>query len=442
MKILIANHRYFVSSGPERYMFNVMKRLQEAGHGIIPFSVRYTQNEPSPYSKYFVPSLGKADQVYFDQHRSSARALPRTFGRLFYSMEVERAVERLAAETKPDIAYILHYLRKLSPSLLVALKKKKIPIVVRLSDYGMFCAEHHCLRNNQPCSLCLDGSLIHSVRHKCVKGSRTLSAIDAAASAFHRWRRYFDLVDIYVTTNPFMQDMMVKAGYPSQRLQCIPTFTDVEMFSPPSIPPTESYIISMCRLDPPKGLHVLIDALALLYARSRNVPVTKIIGTGHNGAYVASLKDKVRTAGLDEKIIFAGHLKPGELPAVLRGAICSVVPALWFENLPNTLIESLSCGVPVIASDIGSLSTAITDGVDGLLHRPGDAEDLAEKIECITSNAVLRNTLSTNGRKTALTKYSPQSHMARLVSLFRSLIPAQDSAADFARQFEHAAIPS
>jgi glycosyltransferase involved in cell wall biosynthesis len=435
MKLLIANHRYFVSSGPERYMFNLSSRLEKAGHGVIPFSVSYAQNEPTPYSKYFVPSLGKPDQVYFDQHRGALGALPRTLGRLFYSTEVERAVGRLADAAQPDIAYVLHYLRKLSPSLLVGLKKRNIPIVVRLSDYGMFCAEHHCLRNSEPCALCVDGKLGHSVRYKCVKGSRALSIIDAAATAFHRWRKYFDLVDMYVTTNPFMHEMMIKAGYPEWKLRCIPTFTDTDMFAPAPAEPEERYIVSASRLDPPKGVHVLIESMRLLYARKgTDTPQLRIIGTGHKPDYIAALKASASAAGLADKIHFSGHVKASELPAILKGASCSVIPALWFENLPNTLIESLACGVPVIASDIGSLSTAITDGVDGLLHRPGDAEDLAKKIELLTSNAALRSALSGNARQTALIKYSPQAHVSILLSLFDEILGTPQAARALPRQ--------
>jgi len=47
MKILIANYRYFVSGGPERYMFNVIGALTDRGHDVIPFSIRYSQNNPT-----------------------------------------------------------------------------------------------------------------------------------------------------------------------------------------------------------------------------------------------------------------------------------------------------------------------------------------------------------------------------------------------------------
>jgi glycosyltransferase involved in cell wall biosynthesis len=423
MKILIANHRYFVSSGPERYMFNIIGELEKAGHKTMPFSVAYKQNAETPYSKYFVPSLGNPNQVYFEEHRSSVRALPRTLSRLFYSGEVERAVGKMADETQPDIAYVLYYLRKLSPALLVGLKKRKIPIVVRLSDYGMFCAEHHCLRDNLPCTLCLDGSVLHSVRHKCVKDSRPLSVLDAAATAFQRWRRYFDLIDMYVTTNSFMHEMMIKAGYPREKLTCIPTFTDVEKFPPAEGGLGRDYIVSICRLDPPKGLTVLIDAMAHLHRKkTSNIPLLKIAGTGHNPAHVKELKDQVTRLGLQEHVVFTGYLKAADVPFMLQGAMASVIPALWFENLPNTLIESLSCGTPVLASDIGSLTGAITHGIDGFLFRPGDACDLAEKIEHLVTDARLRSQLSENSRRTALKKYSAHAHTAKLMGLFEDLL--------------------
>ena len=90
------------------------------------------------------------------------------------------------------------------------------------------------------------------------------------------------------------------------------------------------------------------------------------------------------------------------------------------------MIESLACGVPVIASDIGSLSSAISDGVDGLLHKPGDAVDLANKIERLTSDPSLQARLSKNCRLTALNKYSAQAHTSELTALFNRLLSQVD----------------
>jgi hypothetical protein len=122
MKILLANYRYFVSGGPERYMFNVSDALTTRGHEIIPFSIRYKQNHPTPYSKYFVEPLGEEDQIYFRDNPFILKTLYRTTSRFFYAKDVERAVGTLIQDTKPDIAYVLHCLHELSTSLLVGLK--------------------------------------------------------------------------------------------------------------------------------------------------------------------------------------------------------------------------------------------------------------------------------------------------------------------------------
>ena len=116
MKILIANYRYFVSSGPERYLFNISDRLTAEGHTVMPLSIRYDQNDKTPYARYFVSPIGGGGEVFFEQHRRSLSAVYKGLSRLVYSREVEQAVARMVDETKPDVAYVLYYLRKLSRS--------------------------------------------------------------------------------------------------------------------------------------------------------------------------------------------------------------------------------------------------------------------------------------------------------------------------------------
>jgi hypothetical protein len=62
MRVLVANYRYFVSGGPERYMFAVSEMLERAGHEVIPFSVRYRRNRETPWSQYFVEPIAGDDE--------------------------------------------------------------------------------------------------------------------------------------------------------------------------------------------------------------------------------------------------------------------------------------------------------------------------------------------------------------------------------------------
>ena len=54
MRILLVNYRYFISGGPEKYMFNIKTMLENQGHEVIPFSIHSNKNVATEYSKYFV----------------------------------------------------------------------------------------------------------------------------------------------------------------------------------------------------------------------------------------------------------------------------------------------------------------------------------------------------------------------------------------------------
>jgi glycosyltransferase involved in cell wall biosynthesis len=422
LKILLANYRYFISGGPERYMFNVKDMLTSHGHEVVPFSVRYSRNQPSPYSRYFVDPLAGEDQVLFREQDWSLRTVSKTLSRLFYAQDVERAGLRLINDTRPDIAYVLHYLRKLSPSLLVALKKSDLPIVVRLSDYAMLCPGAHCLRNESACEQCIGGSLLPSIRYGCIQHSRVASLLNALATWYHRFRHYFDLIDAFVTTNSFMYQMMLSAGFQKARLHCIPTFVQASAFIPHQHSGGDTHIAYIGRIEPIKGVHVLIDALTLL---KRNRPelrfCAKLAGTGHEG-YVRSLKEAVFRAGLQNNVQFVGELTPSQISTFLEDAFVSVIPSTCYENLPNALLESYASGVPVLASKSGSLAFDVRQSETGFLFEPGDSQGLADLLSYCLENPNHVMSMASNARKLAEDEYSPQRHTTLLEALFTELI--------------------
>jgi len=420
MKILIANHRYFIASGAERYLFNVMPRLRSLGHEVAPFAMRNDHNAPSDYARYFVSPVGDSDQIYFDEYAGSPRALAKSFARLFYSKEVEHGVRRLCEAERPNVAYVLLFLRKLSPSLLLGLKRAGVPIVARLSDFGMFCAENHCMRNDAPCTLCIKGNIGHSVWNRCVRESFAMSAVHALATAFHRARGYFDLIDMFVTTNPFMSDMMREAGVPESRLRCIPTFVDLDAFKPTPPAPQPGYLLFHGRLDPSKGVPVLLAAMARL-AGDPQVPELRIAGAGQDPAYVDHLKALAGAEGLKDRVAFLGHVDPDRVPKLIGEAQMTIQPSAWFENMPHALIESLACGVPAITSEIGAQSCMLQNDVDSLVFKTGDPGDLADKIARLCADPALHARLSAGARAAALARHAPEAHVASLASLFADL---------------------
>ena len=422
MKILVANYRYFVSGGPERYMFNVTDALCSRGHEVIPFSVRYRQNEPTPYSRYFVPPLGSEDEVYFNDQRMSPRTAVKTLSRLFYSPEVKRAVRRLCEEARPDVAYVLHYLRKLSPSLLVALKEEGIPIAVRLSDYQMLCPQAHFLRDEKPCQLCSGNGLLPSIRHRCVKNSLPASTLNAMATWFHEAKGYFDLIDRFVVTNRFMLKAMLEAGYPEERLALIPTFVKQIGREIGDTVNKINSVVFVGRIEHLKGVHVLVEAAGLILQQHSEVGWSFLIAGDGDVGYMGQLQNRVAELGLAERMKFVGRLDGNKVSELLQSASLQVVPSIWFENLPNSLLEGFVAGTPAIVSDIGSLSETVISGENGYRFPVGNAQALANTlVRCWHEREVLA-VMSALARSAAASEYGEDRHTDRLQHLFSTLL--------------------
>ena len=263
MRICLINYRYFVSSGPERYLFGVKELLEARGHEVIPFSVRYSRNEPTPWADYFVPPIAGEDEVRFRQHSWSVSSVRRALERAFYSPEVHDALARLLRDARPDVAYVLHYMRKLSPAVLVALHEAAVPTVVRFSDFAMVCPQAHMVRDDRICELCVHRGPWPSVPFRCVQGSLGASAVNAVAMEWARRRGYFGLVDAFVAPSRIMVDKMVEGGLPASRLHHLPTF--VRARAPRPFAERARRVCYVGRIERIKGLVTLFDAWEMLY---------------------------------------------------------------------------------------------------------------------------------------------------------------------------------
>lgn len=108
----------------------------------------------------------------------------------------------------------------------------------------------------------------------------------------------------------------------------------------------------------------------------------------------------------------------------LRDCAFVVHPALWLENLPNTLIEALSAGKPVIASAIGSLTELVSDNVNGYLVTPGDVKALSIAIEAMSTRTDLE-AMGKNARLRFVENHTEQAHLDKLMGIFRSVADAR-----------------
>lgn len=417
MKICVVNYRYFVSSGPERYLFALLPLLEARGHEIVPFSVRYRQNEPSPWSRYFVSPIAGDDEIMFRQHTWSVTSIGRALGRAFSSREVYEAFSRELRDARPDVAYVLKYERKLSPSIFAALRDQGVPIVVRLSDFNMVCPQQHLVRDGAICELCVGRTTWPSVRYRCVQHSFGVSAVNALGVEYARRRGLYDLVDRFVAPSEVMRQMMVRGGVPPARLQLLPTFVTAHPARPRS--QRRRRICFIGRFEPIKGIEVLLDATELLRRGGVGHDVEVVLAGDTSTPTGDAIRARLRERPISG-VTLAGQVDHAAVIELLQSSLASIVPSLWYENLPNALLESVACGTPVVASDLGSLRDILSGTGAGVLFSPGDAAGLAEAIRAALTEPS-GGQMAERALAIARDRHDPERHVDALLDLFEGV---------------------
>ncbi|MGQ0567698.1 MAG: glycosyltransferase [Gemmobacter sp.] len=191
-------------------------------------------------------------------------------------------------------------------------------------------------------------------------------------------------------------------GLTGIRPDIIPMGVDVSRFHPAdraAAAETGPRILSVGRLAAKKGLHHLLDALALVAPDLPGVQLT-IVG---DGPVRPALEAQAVRLGIADRVCFLGMLPNDTLPALFAAADLFVVPSIMDETgdregLPVSILEAAASSVPVVASDVGGISDFVEDAVTGLLVPPGDAAVLARAIGRLARDAGLARTMVVTAR--------------------------------------------
>lgn len=137
---------------------------------------------------------------------------------------------------------------------------------------------------------------------------------------------------------------------------------------------------------PIKGVHLLVDAFKRL-PPDCGAQLFIYGNADQESAYGRHVRE---LASDHPAIFFMGRFDHGDIGSILQGLDIVVVPSTWYENAPVTIAEAFSARTPVIATDLGGMAEAVQHGVNGLLFRPNDADDLAHQMGLlINDNAML-----------------------------------------------------
>lgn len=411
MRILIVNYRYFISGGPEKYMFNIKKMLEDNGHEVIPFSIHSNKNVESEYSKYFVEPIGGRDAIYFDEVKKTPKSIWQMISRSCYSFGVKKAIQKEIKDVKPDLVYIIHFVNKLSPSVITGAKNMGIPVVLRLSDYFLLCPRFDFMYQRKICEDCLSNGYWSCIKKHCVKGSLFASVIRVFSMKFHSFIHVYRGVDAFITPSEFLKRKLIANGFDAKKIICIPTFTASK--SEVGESQMGSYGLYFGRITEEKGVETVIKA----YEKLPDYNV-KIMGDDSTEEGIR-LKKYIKENKVNN-VEFLGFKDGLELEEVIKGARFTLIPSIWYDNLPNTALESFQYSKPVIASNIGSLPELVIDGVNGFLFEPGNVDALIQKIRKMDNDRDVMS-MGTESKKGLETRFAPQTHYGALMNVFNQV---------------------
>jgi glycosyltransferase involved in cell wall biosynthesis len=292
---------------------------------------------------------------------------------MIHSERSKREILDLLRDERPDLVHVHNTFMMVSPSVFEACREAGIPVVQTLHNYRLLCPGWSLCREGKVCEECIESGLWRGVWHGCYRDSRLMTAAVALMLQVHRMRGTWSHdVGGYVALTNFARDKFIEGGLPASRIGVKPNFLELD---PGKRSSSGGFALFVGRLSAEKGAEILLRAWQKLKG---TIPLV-IMG---DGPLREPLESEAAARNLSN-VTFAGWRSRGEILSAMKSASLLITPSLWYEGFPMTVVEAFACGIPVICSRLGGLREIVEDGSTGLHFNPGDAEDLAGKLDLL-----------------------------------------------------------
>lgn len=334
------------------------------------------------------------------------------FWRVAWSQHTHDEFSALLRREKPDIVHVYNTLALITPSIFHACRDAGVPVVQTLYNYRLVCPAATLLRDGKVCEECIDHSLLRSVIHKCYRESALQSASLARMIAVHRrkgtWSR---VINGFIVPTAFMKAKLARGGVPAEKIHVKPNWHDPD---PGMRTQKGEYCFYVGRLSEEKGIRTTLEA----WARHKDLPPLVIAGDG-------PLKEEVVTrlgSMSGSPATYLGRVSHDEVIERMKQSLCYLLPSEWYEAFPHTILEAYACGVPIVASRIGTLTDVIEDGRTGALYTSGDPDALAEAVRRVASNPATAAQMARQAREAFVEEYSAEPAYQNLLAIYEKVI--------------------
>ena len=193
---------------------------------------------------------------------------------------------------------------------------------------------------------------------------------------------------------------------------------DLRRFAPAPEPQGVPVVLFASRLIWEKGVGLFVEASRLL--RARRVTARFVIAGGVDHDSSSAVAETQLREWLEEGVVeWVGARR--DMPGVLASCHVFCLPTWYREGLPKVLLEAMACERAVVTTDAVGCREAVTHMDNGLLVPPKDAKALADALELLLNDPVLRSRLASRGRERAMNEFSTETICEQTLAVFRSL---------------------
>jgi len=345
MNILLLYNRYRYRGGEDTYVYSTISLLRKKGHKVYPF-IKDSRDIKRNILNYIKIAIS-----------------------LFWNFPVEKELDKVIKEFKPDLVYSQNIYPLINPSVYHLFKRYGIPVVQQVSNYRLFCPKMTLFRDNHVCQDCVNRRFPYpSVIHACYQNSRVASMVFSLAVFFHKVIGTFEIVKHYVFLSKFVKDY-----HTEHRLLKSSKLTDISTpffgKSNKSVVRQGDFFLFVGRLSEEKGILFLLEAF-------EKIGDAKLVMVG-DGPYKGFVKRFVKR---QKNITYYENMPREKVFVLMKKAKAVIIPSLGFDVLPNVLIEAYAHHRPVIVPFFAGFKNLVTEGKTGLFYKAGSKESLRSVI--------------------------------------------------------------
>jgi glycosyltransferase involved in cell wall biosynthesis len=223
----------------------------------------------------------------------------------------------------------------------------------------------------------------------------------------------------------FLKRSALAAGEPIGGAEVVPWGVDLERFREPGCAQDSARLLFVGQVMPHKGVHTAIEAMGVLAHGNPPVPDVRltIVGPCLSGEYRARLDQMIAAMDLYGRVGIVGPVAPEHIPSVYRDHGTFLFPSTWEEPFGIGQIEAMAASLAVVTTATGGAGEIVTDGHDGMVFPPGDAEACADRIRRLIADRGLYERIRHAGRRKVEQRFRFETTLDRIEACLLNACP-------------------